>query len=276
MRIGQGYDIHRIKPGKGKLLKLGGIVVDDFIQVVAFSDGDALAHAIIDAVFGAAGMGDIGSHFPDDDEQYKDADSLELLEKALKIIEPHGFIIRSIDATIILEKPKLGRKTRQMGANIAKRLGLPPHMVNIKAKTKEGFGEVGAGQAVECLAIALLESPEQELLHQKQIQHAKKKERSFIFGQDSDSAPQPLRPATPRPAPTTASPFDPAPKPLRPSTPLPPPPPPPPPPAAPSKTGSKIFDEPKTDGKPEKPADDDRESRHRSLMERLREHRNNQ
>ena len=283
MRIGQGYDIHRIKPGNAKPFKLGGIVVDDFLQIVAFSDGDALVHAIIDAILGAAGMGDIGGHFPDDDDQYKDADSLDLLERVLKIIEPHGFIIRSIDSTIILEKPKLGRKTRLMGANIAKRLGLPPHMVNIKAKTKEGFGDVGAGHAVECMAIALLESPEQDMLHQKQLQHAKKKERSFVFGQDSDTPSQPLRPATPsdipKQAPTTASPFDPAPpKPIRPATPY-----------QPSEVMRPATPTPKSAPAPEKPepapkslapskdeTDEERERRRRSLMDRLREQRNKQ
>ncbi|MFO7900276.1 MAG: 2-C-methyl-D-erythritol 2,4-cyclodiphosphate synthase [Planctomycetota bacterium] len=156
MRVGIGSDLHRLEPG-GRLV-LGGVEIDDTRGPVAHSDGDALLHAIIDAMFGAAGLGDIGEHFPDSDPEYRDADSRDLLRKASGLLADAGFHTRQIDATVVLERPNLGAHKAAMRANIAADLGLTPEMVNVKAKTGEGLGPVGRGDAVAAEAVVLLGS----------------------------------------------------------------------------------------------------------------------
>ncbi|MFW6158804.1 MAG: 2-C-methyl-D-erythritol 2,4-cyclodiphosphate synthase [Planctomycetota bacterium] len=156
MRVGIGSDLHRLEPG-GRLV-LGGVEVDDRRGPIAHSDGDALLHAIIDAMLGAAGLGDIGDHFPDSDPQYRDADSRGLLRRAATALAEQGLHVRQIDATVRLERPKLGPHKAAMRANIAADLGLAPAMVNVKAKTNEGLGAVGRAEAVAAEAVVLLGS----------------------------------------------------------------------------------------------------------------------
>ncbi|MDC7127097.1 MAG: 2-C-methyl-D-erythritol 2,4-cyclodiphosphate synthase [Spirochaetales bacterium] len=155
MRIGQGWDIHRLESGRE--LILGGVLIDAPYGSVAHSDGDALTHAIIDAILGAIAAGDIGSHFPDTDPAYKDADSMELLSKTCKIISEAGFRIVNIDSTIILQKPKLKDYIIKIRERIAKTVGIEISLVSVKAKTNEGLGETGACKAVKTQAAVLLE-----------------------------------------------------------------------------------------------------------------------
>ena len=156
IRVGIGTDRHRLVFGK-KLI-LGGVHVEYGKGAIGHSDADALTHAIIDALLGAAGLGDIGHHFPDNDVKWKDANSMELLEKTLEILKNAGYEPINVDASIHLELPKLGRLKQEMGGNIADTLKIPRHRVNIKAKTGEGMDSVGKGEAVEALAIAQVES----------------------------------------------------------------------------------------------------------------------
>ena len=155
MRIGQGWDIHRLEPGR-KLI-LGGVELPAAAGAVAHSDGDALAHAIIDAVFGAVAAGDIGSHFPDNDPAWKGADSMDLLTRSVTIIADAGWKLINIDSTIILQTPKLRPYIDRMRVRIAEASGLETEAVSVKAKTNEGIGEIGAGRAVEAQAVVLLE-----------------------------------------------------------------------------------------------------------------------
>ena len=155
-RVGIGTDRHRLVFGK-KLI-LGGIVVESAKGAVGHSDADTLTHAVIDALLGAAGLGDIGHHFPDNDPKWKDADSIELLAKTLDILKNAGYEPINIDASVHLEQPKLGRLKQEMCSKIADTLKMPRHRVNIKAKTGEGMDSVGKGEAVEAIAIAQVES----------------------------------------------------------------------------------------------------------------------
>jgi 2-C-methyl-D-erythritol 2,4-cyclodiphosphate synthase len=155
-RVGIGTDRHRLI--FGKQLILGGVVVDSPKGATGHSDADTLAHAVIDALLGAAGLGDIGHHFPDNDPKWKDADSMKLLAKTLDILKNAGYQPVNIDASVHLETPKLGRLKQEMSGKIADTLKLPRHHVNIKAKTGEGMDAVGKGDAVEAIAIAQVES----------------------------------------------------------------------------------------------------------------------
>lgn len=155
-RIGIGTDRHKL--AFGKKLILGGVKVESAKGAVGHSDADTLTHAIIDAILGAAGMGDIGHHFPDTDPKWKDADSIMLLAKSVDIITTAGYKVINVDASIHLENPKLKSLKQQMAANIAEALKIPKHFVNIKAKTGEGLDAVGKGEAVDCFATALIES----------------------------------------------------------------------------------------------------------------------
>ncbi len=155
MRIGQGYDCHRLAPGRP--LRLGGVTVEFSKGSVGHSDADTLVHAVIDAILGAAGLGDIGMRFPDTDPKYKDADSIELLRQIAGVTKAAGYRVANVDATVIIERPKLGRLKTEMAAQIAGALGISASRVNVKAKTAEGLGAVGAGDAVEAHAVALLE-----------------------------------------------------------------------------------------------------------------------
>jgi len=152
IRVGIGTDKHRLV--FGRKLMLGGLDVEFGKGAMGHSDGDALLHAIIDALLGAAGLGDIGHHFPDTDPKWKDANSLVLLGKTLELLKAANFVPLNIDATVHLEQPKLGRLKQEMGSRIADTLKIPRHCVNIKAKTGEGLDSVGKGEAIEALAIA--------------------------------------------------------------------------------------------------------------------------
>lgn len=153
-RIGEGWDIHSLVPGRRLLI--GGIRLEHDRGEAGHSDGDVLWHAIIDALIGAAALGDIGSHFPPSDPLWKDADSGQLAALAAQKVAEAGWKIGNIDCTVILEKPRLGPRRDAIRASIASRLGIPADAVSVKAKTNEGFGEIGAGNAIEARAVALL------------------------------------------------------------------------------------------------------------------------
>lgn len=154
MRIGTGFDLHRLIAGR-KLI-LGGIDIPFETGLEGHSDGDALTHAIIDALLGAAGLGDIGVWFPPGDAQYKDASSIAMLEKVMAAIKEKNWRIANIDATIICERPKLSPVFAAMKTKLADALKLPAEQINIKATTTEGLGAVGQGQAIAAQAVVLL------------------------------------------------------------------------------------------------------------------------
>ena len=153
MRIGHGYDVHRFT--NGNYITLGGVKIPYEKALLAHSDGDVLAHAISDALLGAAGQKDIGFHFPDTDEKYKNANSLELLANVNDILSSEGYEVSNIDATIIAQAPKLAPHIMQMRENIAKTLNIPILDINVKATTEEGLGFTGnkEGIAVHCVCI---------------------------------------------------------------------------------------------------------------------------
>jgi 2-C-methyl-D-erythritol 2,4-cyclodiphosphate synthase len=153
-RTGIGTDIHIV--AEGRKLMLGGIHIPNADGLFGHSDGDVALHAIIDSLLGAAAMGDIGSLFPDDDPKFKDADSKELLRDVKQRIEDQRWQIVNIDLTIHAEEPKLGPLKTQMKRTIASLLGIDFNAVNVKAKTNEGLGEIGSGEAIAATAIALL------------------------------------------------------------------------------------------------------------------------
>jgi 2-C-methyl-D-erythritol 2,4-cyclodiphosphate synthase len=154
-RSGIGYDLHRLAPGR-KLI-LGGIEVPFEKGPVGHSDGDALAHAICDALLGAAGLGDIGTHFPDTDPRWKGAHSLLFLEHIRGLLAQRHLQIAHLDAIVITERPKLGPHFSAMRDALAKALGVEPSRINLKAKTNEGVGAVGRGEAIAAQAIATLD-----------------------------------------------------------------------------------------------------------------------
>ncbi|MCK4358660.1 MAG: 2-C-methyl-D-erythritol 2,4-cyclodiphosphate synthase [Candidatus Cloacimonetes bacterium] len=154
MRIGFGYDVHPLV--KDRKLVLGGVEIPFEKGLLGHSDGDALIHAIIDALFGAAGLGDIGSHFPDTDSKYKDISSLILLEETGKILANKEFYIINIDSTIVLEKPKLQKYIPSMKSNIADKLDIEIGQISIKATREEGLGFVGKGEGIKVYAVALI------------------------------------------------------------------------------------------------------------------------
>lgn len=155
MRIGLGFDIHRLAEGRPFIL--GGVRLDWPRGLVGHSDGDCLLHALVDALLGAAGAGDIGELFPDDDPQWKDAPSSIFVERALTLVKEHGLLPRQVDATILAEEPKLGPRKAEMAATIARLLKLPVAKVSVKAKTMEGLGSIGAGDAVAAQVLVVLE-----------------------------------------------------------------------------------------------------------------------
>ena len=154
MRIGEGWDIHALVAGRP--LVLGGVTVPHSHGLLGHSDADALLHAITDALFGAAALGDIGRHFPDTDAAFKGADSSVLLEEAAARVRAAGWNIANIDSTIIAQAPKLAPHIPAMRAHIAAALGMEPGCVNVKAKTAETMGPVGEGRAIEARAVCLL------------------------------------------------------------------------------------------------------------------------
>jgi 2-C-methyl-D-erythritol 2,4-cyclodiphosphate synthase len=154
-RAGIGYDLHRL--AEGRKLILGGIELPFPKGPVGHSDGDALAHAMCDALLGAAGLGDIGTHFPDTDPRWKDAPSLRFLEHIRDLLAENGLRIVHIDATVITEKPKLGPHFPAMREALAKSLGISTSTINLKAKTNEGVDAIGRGEAIAAQAIATLD-----------------------------------------------------------------------------------------------------------------------
>jgi 2-C-methyl-D-erythritol 2,4-cyclodiphosphate synthase len=154
VRCGIGYDNHRL--AEGRKLIIGGLEVPFDKGPVGHSDGDVLAHAICDALFGAAGLGDIGTHFPDSDPKWKNAHSLVFLVQARKLLDDEGFVIEYVDAVVILEKPKLGPHFPRMRELLAQALGVEAEKVHLKAKTNEGVDAVGRSEAIACHAVATL------------------------------------------------------------------------------------------------------------------------
>lgn len=155
MRIGHGYDVHALVPGR-KLI-LGGVEIPYDLGLDGHSDADVLLHAVMDALLGAAGLGDIGLHFPDTDMRYKGADSRKLLEHVGRLLEAHGFAVGNIDVTMIAQKPKLRPFIPKMQENIAATLGIDPGRVNVKATTEEHLGFTGEGKGMSCHAVCLLD-----------------------------------------------------------------------------------------------------------------------
>lgn len=152
LRIGKGFDIHRL--GQGRALMIGGIEIPFRKGCLAHSDGDVLLHAVIDSLLGAAGYGDIGTHFPDSDPQYKDISSIELLKKALAVIP--SFSCLNIDMTVFAEEPKLSPFRKDIEQSIADLLSIDSERVNFKAKTMETLGEIGSGNAIAAEAVVLI------------------------------------------------------------------------------------------------------------------------
>ncbi len=155
MRVGNGYDIHRFR-GEG-ILRLGGVEIEGAPLLDGHSDGDALIHAIIDALLGAAGEGDIGQHFPPGDAAWAGIDSRELLQRVGRLVAANGFSVTNIDAVVIAERPRLGPRITQMRESIARTLDIESSRVNVKATTNEGLGALGSGEAIAAMAVALLD-----------------------------------------------------------------------------------------------------------------------
>lgn len=156
MRIGMGYDVHKLV--EERKLILGGVEVPHTLGLLGHSDADVLLHAIMDALLGAAALGDIGKHFPDTDPAYKGISSILLLEKVGELITQKGYVIENIDATIIAQKPKLRPYIPQMEENIAKALSIAVDQINVKATTEEGLGFTGTEQGISSQAICMLQS----------------------------------------------------------------------------------------------------------------------
>ena len=155
MRIGHGYDVHRLVEGRD--LILGGVKIEHSLGLLGHSDADVLLHAVSDALLGAAGLGDIGKHFPDTDPQYKGADSLKLLTIVAQRVREAGYRVSNIDVTMIAQKPKLRPHIEQMEKNIAAAVGVDVSRVNVKATTEEKLGFTGTEQGMACHAVCLLE-----------------------------------------------------------------------------------------------------------------------
>jgi 2-C-methyl-D-erythritol 2,4-cyclodiphosphate synthase len=155
MRIGMGFDIHRLVEGDGVIL--GGMTIPSDKKLLGHSDADALCHAIIDALLGAAALGDIGGHFPDTDPKYKGASSIGLLRQVAEEVVAAGYRIGNVDAVLIAEGPRLAQYRAAIENNISEALGIDPGRVSVKGKTAEGLGPVGAGEAICAHAVALIE-----------------------------------------------------------------------------------------------------------------------
>ena len=154
MRAGIGYDVHRFEAGRP--LVLGGVEFAGETGLAGHSDADVLAHAVIDAVLGAAGLGDIGAHFPPDDAAYEGTDSIALLRDAAKLLAERGFTVESVDSTVIAERPRIGPHVAQMRERMAGALGIDAGRVNVKATTNEGLGAIGRGEGIAAMAVAVV------------------------------------------------------------------------------------------------------------------------
>lgn len=155
MRVGLGYDVHKLVEGRD--LILGGVNIPYEKGLLGHSDADVLLHAIMDALVGAAALGDIGKHFPDTDERYKGISSMELLKCVGELLDEHMYVIENIDATIVAQKPKMAPHIQKMRANIAEVLGIEVDQVNVKATTEEGLGFTGTGEGISSQAICAIE-----------------------------------------------------------------------------------------------------------------------
>ena len=154
MRNGQGYDVHAL--GEGSSLTIGGVVIPFDRTLVAHSDGDVLIHALMDAILGALGLGDIGHHFPDTDPQYKGCSSRELLQQIHKLMIAKGYQLGNADITLVAEAPKMAPHLESMKDNLAQSLQCSSNQLNIKATTTEGLGFIGRGEGIACYAVVLL------------------------------------------------------------------------------------------------------------------------
>jgi len=155
VRIGHGYDVHKLV--EGRRLILGGVEIPYERGLLGHSDADVLTHTVMDALLGAAGLWDIGHAFPDNDPAYEGADSLVLLDRVMEMLRGKGYRVGNVDATILAQRPKLAPYIPQMRANLAKRMGIGEDRVNVKATTEEGLGFTGAGEGMAAHAVALLE-----------------------------------------------------------------------------------------------------------------------
>ena len=154
MRVGHGYDVHRLT--EGRKLILGGVDIPWELGLLGHSDADVLTHAVMDALLGAAALGDIGRHFPDTDPAYAGADSLKLLDHVVELLEEKGYQVGNVDATILAQKPKLAPYIEKMRDNLAARMKVEPDQVNVKATTEEKLGFTGAEEGIAAHAVALL------------------------------------------------------------------------------------------------------------------------
>lgn len=154
LRIGHGYDVHRLVPDRA--LILGGVEIPHPLGLLGHSDADVLLHAVMDAVLGALGAGDIGRHFPDTDDAYRGADSMTLAKTVAKMMQGAGYSVGNIDVTVIAQQPKLAPYIEKMRENIAAAFDCPPDAVNVKATTEEGLGFTGKGEAIAAHAVCLL------------------------------------------------------------------------------------------------------------------------
>ncbi len=155
MRIGHGYDVHRLT--EGRKLILGGVEVPFERGLLGHSDADVLTHAVMDALLGAAGLGDIGRWFPDSDPAYAGADSLGLLDRVMELLRRDGWRVGNVDATVLAQRPKLAPFIPKMRENLAERMGADPACVNVKATTEEGLGFTGSGEGMAAHAVVLLD-----------------------------------------------------------------------------------------------------------------------
>lgn len=156
MRVGIGYDVHRL--GKGRRLILGGVEIPFEMGLLGHSDGDVLTHAVMDALLGAAGLGDIGRHFPDSDPQYENISSLVLLVQVGQLLRGQGWRVGNIDATIVAQKPRLAPYSEAMGRHLAEALDADQAQISVKATTTDGLGFAGQGEGMAAYAVALLEA----------------------------------------------------------------------------------------------------------------------
>lgn len=154
VRIGHGYDVHRLT--EGRKLILGGVEIPWERGLLGHSDADVLTHAVMDALLGAAGLGDIGRHFPDSDPAYAGADSLKLLAHVVGLLRDKGFSVGNVDATVLAQRPKLAGYISRMRTNLARVMGVGPEQVNVKATTEEGLGFTGSGEGMAAHAVCLL------------------------------------------------------------------------------------------------------------------------
>jgi 2-C-methyl-D-erythritol 2,4-cyclodiphosphate synthase len=158
MRVGNGYDSHRF--AEGRRLVLGGVEIPHERGLTGHSDADAVAHAVTDALLGAAGLGDIGRHFPPSDPQYRDADSMQLLSRVVRLLEGHNYRPVNVDVTVVAEAPKIGPHADAMRERLAGVLGISPAHVSVKGKSNEGLGWIGRAEGIAVFAVALIDHVE--------------------------------------------------------------------------------------------------------------------